>query len=166
MISFYFFIFFLNRLYSFFTIIIIKCKASFSCHSSSSHYSTQGFVLISFHFIFSFLIKNKINKILCNFTSDLLLCLRISDLKCGQKTPKQMGPWEKTFPFFWSHLLALISRNVGMKGHLRKEIILLKYQVFRFGTKSGGQFELLNWLEKSTRLLMLEDYDIVHFTIP
>ena len=136
--SFYFFIFFVNRLYSFFTIIIIKCKASFSCHSSSSHYSTQGFVLISFHFIFSFL-KNKINKILCNFTCDLLLCLWISDLKCGQKTPKRLGPWEKTFPFFWSHLLAIISRNVGMKGHLRKEIILLKYQFFRFMTKSGGQ---------------------------
>ena len=42
-------------------------------------------------------------------------------------------------------------------------------------TKSGGQFELLNWLEKSTRFLKLklklelelklEDYDIVHFTI-
>ena len=169
--SFYFFIFFfVNRFDCFlflqcFTIIIIKCKALFSCHSSSSHYSTQGFVLISFHFIFSFLIKNKKNKILCNFTSDLLLCLRISDLKCGQKTPKQMGPWEKTFPFFWSHLLVLISRNVGTKGHLRKEIILLKYQFFRFMTKSGGQFELLNWLEKSTRLLMLEDYDIFHFTI-
>ena len=148
-----------------FTIIIIKCKASLSCHSSSYHYSTQGFILISFHFIFSFLIKNKKNKILYNFTSDLLLCLWISDLKCGQKTPKQMGPWEKTFPFFWSHLLAIISRNVGMKGHLRKEIVLLKYQFFRFMTKSGGQFELLNWLEKSTRLLMLEDYDIVHFTI-
>ena len=154
-----------------FTIIIIKCKASFSCHSSSSHYSTQGFVLIFFHFIFSLLIKNKKNKILCNFTSDLLLCLRISDLKCGQKTPKRMGPcsrdppWEKMFPFFWSHLLVVISRNVGTKGHLRKEIVLLKYQFFRFMTKSGGQFELLNWLEKSTRLLMLEDYDIVHFTI-
>ena len=102
---------------------------------------------------------------LCNFTSDLLLCLRISDLKCGQKTPKRMGPWRKTFPFFWSHLLSIISRNVGMKGHLKKEIVLLKYQFFRFMTKSGGQFELLNWLEKSTRLLMLEDYDIVHFTI-
>ena len=58
MISFYFFIFFCKYLIvQFFTIIIIKCKASFSCHSSSSHYSTQGFVLISFHFIFSFLIK-------------------------------------------------------------------------------------------------------------
>ena len=154
-----------------FTIIIIKCKALFSCHWSSYHYSTQGFVLILFHFIFSFLMKNKKNKILYNFTSDLLLCLRISDLKCGQKTPKRMGPcsrdppWEKTFPFFWSHLLAIISRNVGTKGHLRKEIILLKYQFFRFMTKSGGQFELLNWLEKSTRLLMLEDYDIVNFTI-
>ena len=168
--SFYFLIFFCKYIWLLFflqcfTIIIIKCKASFSCHSSSSHYSTQGFILISFHFIFSFLIKNKKNKILCNFTSDLLLCLRISDLKCGQKTTKRMGPWEKTFPFFWSHLLAIISRNVGTKGHLRKEIILLKYQVFRFGTKSGGQFELLNWLEKSTRLLMLEDYDLVHFTI-
>ena len=86
-------------------------------------------------------------------------------MRTGKKTPKQMGPWEKKFPFFWSHLLAILSRNVGMKGHLRKEIILLKYQFFRFMTKSGGQFELLNWLEKSTRLLMLEDYDIVHFTI-
>ena len=28
-----------------------------------------------------------------------------------------------------------------MKGHLRKEIVLLKYQFFRFMTKSGGQFE-------------------------
>ena len=72
-----------------FTIIIIKCKASFSCHSSSSHYSTQGFILISFHFIFSFL-KNKKNKILCNFTCDLLLCLQISDLKCGQAYRKNM----------------------------------------------------------------------------
>ena len=59
-----------------FTIIIIKCKASFSCHSSSSHYSTQGFILISFHFIFSFL--------------NLLLCLRISDLKCGQACRKNL----------------------------------------------------------------------------
>ena len=68
-----------------FTIIIIKCKASFSCHSSSSHYSTQDFVLILFHVIFSFLK----NKILCNFTCDLLLCLRISDLKCGQAKKSQ-----------------------------------------------------------------------------
>ena len=30
----------------FFTIIIIKCKVSFSSHSSSSHYSMQGFVFI------------------------------------------------------------------------------------------------------------------------
>ena len=77
------------------------------------------------------------------------------------------------FPFFGSHLLAIVSRNVGMKRHLRKEIVLLKYQFFRFMAKSGGQFELLNLLEKSTRLLKLKmklelklkDYDIVHFTI-
>ena len=30
----------------FFTIIIIQCKVSFSSHSSSSHYSMQGFVFI------------------------------------------------------------------------------------------------------------------------
>ena len=80
-----FLFFFVNRFFfvQCFTIIIIKCKASFSCHSSSSHYSTQGFILISIHFIFSFL-KNKKYKISCNFTCDLLLCLRISDLKCGQ----------------------------------------------------------------------------------
>ena len=27
-----------------------------------------------------------------------------------------------------------------MKGHLRKEIVLLKYQFFRFMTKSGGDW--------------------------
>ena len=151
------------------TIIIIKCKASFSCHSSSSHYSAQGFVLILFHFIFSFLK----NKILCNFTCDLLLSLQISELKCWQACGKNMsknsqanGSLRENISLFWLHLLALISRrNVGMRGHLRKEIILLKYQYFRFSTKTGAHFELLNWLEKSTRLLMLEDYNIVHFTI-
>ena len=45
-------------LYSFFTIIIIKCKVSFSSHSSSSHYSMQGFILNSFH------IFGKINDII------------------------------------------------------------------------------------------------------
>ena len=171
--SFYFFIFFVNRFQvcfvQSFTTIIIKCKASFSCHSSSSHYSTQGFVLISFHFIFYFLK----NKILYNFTCDLLLSLWISELKCGQACGKNMtknsqvnGSLRENISVFWSHLLALISRrNVGMRGHLRKEIILLKYQYFRFRTKTGAHFELLNWLEKSKRLLMLEDYDIVHFAI-
>ena len=61
------------------------------------------------------------------------------------KNSQSMGPGEKMFPFFGSHLLALINRrNVGTRGHLRKEIVLLKYQFFRFRTKSGGQFELLN----------------------
>ena len=124
-----------------FTIIIIKCKASFSCHSSSYHYSTQGFILILFHFIFSFLIKKK--KKLSSFTCDLLLSLRISDLKCGQaKNSQANGSLRENISVFLLHLL--LSRNVGMRGHLRKEIVLLKYQVFRFGTKSGGQFELLN----------------------
>ena len=41
-------------LYSFFTIIIIKCKVLFSSHSSSSHYSMQGFVFISFHIFLGF----------------------------------------------------------------------------------------------------------------
>ena len=43
-------VFYVNSfLYSFFTIIIIKCKVLFSSHSSSSHYSMQGFVFISFY---------------------------------------------------------------------------------------------------------------------
>ena len=90
----FFYIFFVNRFVdcfffcTVFTIIIIKCKALFSCHSSSYHYSIQGFVLILFHFIFSFL-KNKRNKILCNFMCDLLFCLWISDLKCGQAKNSQ-----------------------------------------------------------------------------
>ena len=137
--------------------------------SSSSHYSTQGFLLILFHLIFSFLK----NKILCNFTCDLLLSLRISDLKCRQARRKNMtknsqvnGSLRENVSVFWSHLLALISRrNVGTRGHLRKRIILLKYHYFRFSTKTGAHFELLNWLEKSTKALMLEDYNIVHFTI-
>ena len=100
--------------------------------------------LISFHFIFSFL-KNKKNKILCNFTCDLLLCLWISDLQCGQaKNSQANGSLRENVSVFLSHLLTIISRNVGTKGHLRKEIVLLKYQFFRFMTKSGGQFELLN----------------------
>ena len=155
---FIFLFFFVNRFVCFvqcFTIIIIICKASFSCHSSSSHYSTQGFVLISFHFIFSFLK----NKIFCNLTCDLLLSLRISELKCRQACRKNMtknsqanGSLRENVSVFWSHLLALISRrNVGMRGHLRKEIILLKYQYFRFSAKTGAHFELLNWLEKSTQ---------------
>ena len=32
-----------------------------------------------------------------------------------------------------------------MRGHLRKEIVLLKYQFFRFRPKSGGQVELIDW---------------------
>ena len=80
-------------------------------------------------------------------------------LKMRTKNSQANGSLRENVSIFWSHLLAIISRNVGTKGHLRKEIVLLKYQVFRFGTKSGGQFELLNWLEKSTRLLMLEDYE-------
>ena len=62
---FIFLFFFVNSFVHFslqrFVTTTIKCKASFSCHSSSSHYSTQGFVLISFHLIFSFL-KNKKKK--------------------------------------------------------------------------------------------------------
>ena len=41
-------------LYSLFTIIMIKCKVSFSSHSSSSHYSMEGFVFISFHIFLGF----------------------------------------------------------------------------------------------------------------
>ena len=45
---FYFFIFFnVNSfLCTVFPIIIIQCKVSFSSHSSSSHYSMQGFIFI------------------------------------------------------------------------------------------------------------------------
>ena len=46
---------------------------------------------------------------------------------------------------FWIAPSALISRNVGTKGHLRKEIVLLKYKFFRFRPKCGGQVELIDW---------------------
>ena len=32
-----------------------------------------------------------------------------------------------------------------MKGHLRKEIVFLKYEFFRFRPKIGGQVELIGW---------------------
>ena len=97
---------------------------------------------------------------------DIRLKMQTGMQKKYGKNSQANGSLRENVSIFWSHLLALISRrNVGTRGHLRKEIILLKYQYFRFRTKTGAHFELLNWLEKSTRLLMLEDYDIVHFTI-
>ena len=41
-------------LYSVLPSSLLNARLHFSCHSSSSHYSTQGFYLISFHFNFSF----------------------------------------------------------------------------------------------------------------
>ena len=71
--------------------------------------------------------------------------------KYDKKLPSKWVLERKCFHFL-SHLLALLSRrNVGTRGHLRKEIILLKYQYFRFSTKTGAHFELLNWFEKSTK---------------
>ena len=65
--------------------------------------------------------------------------------KYDKKLPSEWVLERKRFRFFLSHLRALISRkNVGMRGHLRKEIVLLKYQYFRFRTKTGAHFELLN----------------------
>ena len=94
-------------------------------------------------------------------------------LKMWTKNSQANGSLRENVSVFLIAPSCYNKQNVGTKGHLRKEIILLKYQFFRFMTKSGGQFELLNWLEKSTRLLKLklklelklEDYDIVHFTI-
>ena len=66
------------------------------------------------------------------------------------KNSQVYGSLRENVSVFLSHLPALISRrNVGTRGHLRKEIVLLKYQFFRFRTKTGGQFELLNWWRKA-----------------
>ena len=80
-----------------FTIIIIKCKASFSCHSSSSHYSTQGFVLISFHFIFSFLKKNIMQFHM--WPSVLFTDIRLK-IQTGKKLPSEWVLERKRFCFF------------------------------------------------------------------
>ena len=89
--------------------------------------------------------------------------------KSSTKNSLANGSLKKNVSIFWLHLLALISsRNVSMRGHLRKGIILIKYQYFRFRIKTGAHFELLNYwwnAPLSTRLLMLEDYNVVHFTI-
>ena len=61
------------------------------------------------------------------------------------KNSQANGSLRENISVFLLHLLDLISRrNVGMRGHLRKEIVLLKYQYFRFRTKTGAHFELLN----------------------
>ena len=67
------------------------------------------------------------------------------------KNSQVNGSLRENIFIFLSYLLALISRrNEGMRGHLRKGIILLKYQYFKFSTKTAAHFELLN-LEKSTK---------------
>ena len=72
--------------------------------------------------------------------------------KSSTKNSQVNGSLRENISIFWLHLLDLISRrNVGMRGHLRKGIVLLKYQYFRFRTKAGAHFECLNWLEKSTK---------------
>ena len=62
--------------------------------------------------------------------------------KYDKKLPSKQVLERKLFRFFLSHLLALISRNVGRKGHLRKG--MLKYRYFRLSTKTGAHLELLN----------------------
>ena len=61
------------------------------------------------------------------------------------KNSQANGSLRENISVFSLHLVPLISRrNVGTRGHLRKEIILLKYHYFRFRTKTGAHFELLN----------------------
>ena len=81
------------------------------------------------------------------FFSDIgIKCWKIS-----QKNSQANGSLRENISIFWWHLLAIISsRNVGMRGHFRKKIVLLKYQYFRFRIKDGAHFEILNLLEKST----------------
>ena len=99
------FIFFCKWIVQFFVNRFVDCfffvqflpssllNARLRFHVIHPHIIIQHKVSFSSRFISFFLfLKNKINKILCNFTCDLLLCLRISDLKCRQKTPKRMGP--------------------------------------------------------------------------
>ena len=65
--------------------------------------------------------------------------------KSSTKNSQANGSLRENVSVFLSYLLALISRrNVGMRGHLRKGIVLLKYQYFRFRIKNGAHFELLN----------------------
>ena len=56
-------------------------------------------------------------------------------LKMRTKNSQVNGSLRENVSIFWSHLLAIISRNVGTKGHLRKEIVLLKYQFFQIYDK-------------------------------
>ena len=102
---FIFLFFFVNRLVdcffcTVFTIIIIKCKVSFSCHSSSYHYSTQGFVLILFHFIFSFLKNKKVNIMQFHMWPSVLFTDIRLKMQTGKKLPSEWVLERKHFHFF------------------------------------------------------------------
>ena len=111
------------------------------------------FHLISFHFSF-FKILNFIQFHMWPSVvlTDIRIKMQTGMQKNMTKNSQANGSLRENLSVFWLHLLALISRrNVGMRGHLRKEIILHKYQYFRFMTKTGAHFELLNWLEKGAQ---------------
>ena len=84
----FYFIFFVNRFVCCLYIVLPSSllNARLRFHVIHPHLIIQHKVSFSSHFIsfFFFLKKKK----LCNFTCDLLLCLRISDLKCGQACGK------------------------------------------------------------------------------
>ena len=101
--------------------------------------------LFSFYFFF---FKNK----LYIFTCDPLFSFWISELnvdrnveKYHKKNSQVNDSLRENVSIFLSYLLALISsRNVVMRRHFRKGIVLLKYQYFRFRIKAGAHFEILN----------------------
>ena len=102
-------------------------------------------------------------------------CVVFTDIRLKMRTKNSQanGSLRENVSIFFIAPSCYNKQKCRYERTFKENIVLLKYQVFRFGTKSGGQFELLNWLEKSTRLLKLklklelklEDYDIVHFTI-
>ena len=69
-------------MYSFFAIIIIQCKVSFSSHSSSSYYSMQGFVFIIISSFWGGLLYILINYMIFEMRACFLFLFQ-NEYKCG-----------------------------------------------------------------------------------
>ena len=95
--------------------------------------------------------------------SVLFMDIRLK-MRTGKKLPSN-GSLRENVSIFFIAPSCYNKQKCRYERTFKERNCFAKIPGFQIWDKSGGQFELLNWLEKSTRLLMLEDYDIVHFTI-
>ena len=131
-------------MYSFFLpSIIIKCKALFSCHWSSSHYSTQGFLLISFYLIFF-----KLNKFI-HFYMQPTVFFQISELNMDSdatKITQKISLFEVTpISCFMCYRSSFGSRICGRQANMRVLFISKEFSALRCFKKFLGKNNQRIW---------------------